>query len=521
MTDGLQLNLPSQTESKDPTLALSLRAQAAWLAELPLADVASATRLVFQAVTGTNRARVSGDLRYQLLERYRPVVVQIAAALSAHFATLPHPLGEANLKIVASLIKLHRELAIGYEIVVTEAGGDAGRRLLAAGLTGAFETLRDCLLVALRGYHLPPPGLWLEMHELYRYGELRGVTAQQDQVPEVERAYLEALLLELADPHCLSPENLETVARCIQAYANAARLVVPNPTDNSPATHLVVYAADAGPVDVADYRLDSPADGRLLKVQWVAKAFHDMLTSLEQGKNTQLPDNLRDRLTSTSVPLLRKVIGAFATRAQRRHNRTYKAVKLEVVRGLAATARRLRVGGDQPLTADDNIAMVGDAHAGVNLAAATVTGADEWQQVNFSPDGVALLYYRGDNHRVRVGDMLGISGLAGAADWRPGVIRRLRYHNGQLTVGVQLLGALTVAARVTERSAAGNRFRDALFLPEDPANGKGPLLVVPTGTTRQKRLTLESTDGSGEFVVGTVVEASEFFELVEISDSQL
>ncbi len=507
----LNLTLPTQSSHVDPTLPLSPRELEEWIRNLPIADVAGTTRQVFQAVVGTNGTRLAPALRADLLDRHATQVQEIRDALLPHFVGQPHPLPLANRRIVVSLEKLFRNLATGYEIVVREASEE----LAARSVHGAVCCLRDALTVGYLGYQTPAPGVWQELHELYRYG----IRLTTHQTPGWDAPYKEALLLDLADPNRLTPAELQLTTAVARALAPEARLLAPATVPpNGGGVYVVAFAADTGPVEPEDYDLGAdPLRGQVLDASAVATRLARAIDQLSAGEPVVLPEPLRDKLVTRNLPFLERLVKLYAQRPRRQHQRTYGDSAIEIVKGVSALHSMVN-DPDQP-SEDEAILMTGDARSGVNLGTDTGYSADHWRQINHSAQGVGLLHGPDGQHRVQVGDLLGLKGLDGSDHWVPAIVRRLRYSNDDLVVGAQLIAPNVHA---THARMVGGKDRDqAALLVQRQTDGKRQTLVISQREFLQaeKPITLTVKDRQIEVRPRTLVESSDFLDIYELASA--
>ena len=483
-----------------------------------MADISSATRQVFQALQGTNRSELDPDIRYDLLSEYAETLGQISRSLLPHFAAQPHPLPAANRRIVASLVKLLQEYATGFEIVAADILATTESDLLENALYRSLEVLRDCLVTCYRGYQTPPQGLWWQMHEIFRFLNESGMA--EGESPAVAIPYVEALLFDLADPHRLSPAEMDIVWQCLHLFAPSAKLLSPEQDSGSAGKYLVVYAANCGPVEVDDFKLSSANEGRVLQTSRVARNFHQLMSDIEQGRQDKLPAELANSLGPSALPLLRREVATYAVRPKRQFNRTYQDDDLAIIRGVSALHSRVGANPGRNGEDEESIALAGDARAGVNLGSEATYNAEQWRQVNFSANGVAIAKDGESRYRVNVGDLLGVSGLGGKEGWVPVVIRRLRYQDEQLLVGVQLLAPDAEPAIAASADASAEKSASQVLLASGDAGGDRQFVIAQRGTYRQDAaLSLETAARVDSVRTGALVEASEFFEMFEVQNT--
>lgn len=511
MTDAgvLNLPLPIQSGHVDPTLPVSVRELDQWIRNLPTADVARTTRQVFQAIVGTNGTRLAPDLRAELIERYHQQVQEIRDSLLPHFVGQPHPLPPANRRIVVSLEKLFRHLAAGYEIIVREGSPALGRR----GVVGAIRALRDTVSIGYLGYQTPAAGVWQELHELFRFGS--HLYAETDDAWAAP--YKEALLLDLADPNRLTPGELRLTAAIVEALAPLALLAAPSPSATSDGIYTVAFAADAGPVEPQDVPLgQDPQTGRLFKTERVAESVSAAVKTLRSQGPEALPDKLRPLVEPRSAAFLERLAKIYARRPRRQHDRTFAESDIEIVKGVSAL--HSMIGGMSSDAEADGILLAGDARSGVNLAAEIGYSTDRWRQINHSAQGIGLLRGPEGDQRVQVGDLLGLKGVGGADSWVPVIVRRLRYLEEDLIVGVQMIAQRAVPASALHDAAKSPEQAVLLVQRSSAGQGQGTLLISQRGSIeRTARVTLTVNSKQIPAQAGDLIESSDFFDIHELA----
>ena len=515
--DRLNLTLPAQSSHVDPTLPLSVKELDAWVRNLPTADVAATTRLVYQALAGTNGCRLTPQLRHALLDRHATQVDQIRSALLPHFMGQPHPLPRANRRIVRSLEKLFRTLATGYEIIAREADGELSRH----GVAGAVGALCDAITVGYLGYQTPAPGVWQELHELYRFGTRNDATP----IRAWHARYKEALLLELADPNRLTPAKLRLVEALVRTFASQAQLLDPAAAvGTSGGHHLVVFAADGGPADSGDYDLrGDPARGRFLDTNPVAEHLAQLVEQLVEQLGSQqpsaLPPVMRDQLGPRNLPFLRRLADLYAQRPRRQHRRIDLDAEVEVVRGISALHSMLD-GGATAGDEEEAVQLSGDAHSGINFGGPAAYRSEQWRQINASAQGVGLLRGSTGHQRVQVGDLLGLKGFGGQAGWIPAVVRRLRYRDDDLVVGVQLL-ASKVRPTLARTANLPSLPQAALLVQQRNEDTQRTLVISQRDAlSREQPLTLTLDAREITARPNALIETNDFFDIHELAPSK-
>ncbi|SEQ66309.1 hypothetical protein SAMN04244573_02007 [Azotobacter beijerinckii] len=207
-----------------------------WIAELPKANLGACAQRLYQGLLELVRLQTSAENRLHLLELLRPEVRFVCKHLERRFLH-PGSVPDERLGKVANLCQaLNYQLAIGYQQVVALAAPDpaeqAARQVQATAIQRALQALHDMLIRTKRLHRPPRPGLWLEMHSLYRTARDRELlrlpvddrpTAHP--VPAtIERSYAASLLLGTARCNQMSRLDITRLSRALESWSALVRL---------------------------------------------------------------------------------------------------------------------------------------------------------------------------------------------------------------------------------------------------------------------------------------------------------
>ena len=209
-----------QAKTSFATDSKSLRA---WIAQLPLANPGAVSRMLIAALREMNQLRIDA------VQRARSVGVGATASRdrrrkleqTSDRRQLPVAAEQARQQSLAQDFEL--EMAIGYSAAAYDLCAPAGAvpflrsKSVSQALTRAVQHRGALLYQAYLRYHAPPPGVWQNLHDLFRFAVAVGVDDRgvidptQAQPPSsVRLAYIHALLFALANPYRFTQrENAE------------------------------------------------------------------------------------------------------------------------------------------------------------------------------------------------------------------------------------------------------------------------------------------------------------------------
>lgn len=360
---SLELNVPALTATAS---AQQLASTQSWLDALPKLDENLAFDALLERLQELNRLATEPARRYALLGTLLDLVEHLVEALCRRCEHLEFPLGAAEQKQTAQVQRLIEETAIGYKRVVVD--------LCALGPNAdAQALLRDALLQALRllswrvmqgyvVYQAAPPGVWGEMHRLYRYAERIDVaTTRVEHLADqsVGDVYRRALLIALANPFHLMQGEVRLTYDKLAKWTLALRVRHPAefPTE-APETFFaaryhVDLDGDAPPAFGLRGGQAAPADARVLELRPVVQIVEERVRQLVLKGQLAMREQLeRD--------LLRRLRNAWSGRPARAAERVDQQRTLQVVSSLRACHYFLS-GGDAFEPERQEIALHGDA----------------------------------------------------------------------------------------------------------------------------------------------------------------
>lgn len=530
----LRLSLPPRTETANSDIEIRPAEVARWVAQLPILNVVESTHLLARQLVGLNRMAFDDKLRLQLLELFRTPIQHVCRELQKTYIGLPLPLPEKARQVAGHVRQLETELAYGYKLIAFNStamakleAGDKSR--LAVTLHRAIRHLTDLLFRSYELYSPPPEGTWYEIHQLYRYAELVGITEMPVEDPlnstlprvSIGHAYKQALLLDFSDPYHLPSLMLAKIYRYLDRWAATARISPGVAELKSQCQFLINLDNDrAGAVNTEASPITTEVRYRLLNTTDLARVVHQQLTSLQAGHQPDAEGLEAGFFANLAQDMLVRLISAWGINPKRIFTRQLRENRhTEVIFGIDAVnffvnrsepfapsttevgpqPRRTSVGATQG--SPNNIQQAREAVASV------------WELIDESAGGYALARSGAHSEQVRVGDLLACRPQGGTV-WEIGVVRWARTTDtDSIELGVQRLspGAAPVAIMPLEENE--NRYFLALALPEVPAMKQPATLITPRGFFKPNRLLyLDNGFRTRQIKARTLLELSGAFE---------
>lgn len=463
--------LSSGTEMLDPE-----RFQA-WLAALPMERPGVAAHALMNELLRFRGA--NSRTRVKLYEASLETVARLVREVEKRLAASPLPLEQEVQLVFLAANALLKTLAACYAGVADEIGqkwigiGFAKPLRLATVRAMEFQALR--LDLAYRVYARGSKSAWTELHRLYRIARHGGFATQKPAGARAsaEQIYVNALLMDFADPTKLAPGELERVRFYVLRHAKLAQLeeaaAAKKGQDGLDACFLIkpgdsragraLVRAGNTPIEPGDLVLRC---GRLLaKLQ-------GQIGGIEKGIE---PARLGLPLAARQpqyVSLMRNLHRLWSAPPMRRFSRQKFKPRVDLVVGfealwtyLAGPANRRRTD-ELPVKVDTS----------------------EWAIANESPGGFSLHYLAGNAAPVRVGEVVGLRPRDQSVVHICLTRRVVTGDLQSLELGLQNLAPGGIPTMVSIESTDKRGYRQikavrVIVLPKLPSAGEGPALIAP------------------------------------------
>lgn len=529
----LEFTLPAISADAHPDITDSATC-AAWLAELPLVNVAPSQIRMLDQMQELNRFAMPAAERLKVMELLREPICFVQAEQMKKLVNKPMPLTTVERGIFAHVVEMWDQSLLGYQRCLTEAAADISRNDVALLCQRAMECLAANMFDHYRVYHQYPNAWWKTLHQLYRHAEEAGESATpvQDTVRKIEvscsETYVRALLLAMANPNEQSQRQLTQIQRWLESWSERVPIRRCVPDDKSLPTLMVDFASTGGA-----YR-ESEANGRTasrwldigelagtLKKRVVLLRKGDTPVSLGLGEDASMPG-----VEQQMVFLFRVWCEGKNGRVQSRRSVSDKA---QVTSSIPAINYYIsgkifrQPGHATELTKKqrEEIATLGRISTRDDDEYSHMQGyaVEDWQLQDESLSGFRVVRPPANGGSRYTHTQLIAVRPADAKGFLLGTIRWLMTdQDGALQVGVNVIPGLpqAVAARPTGINAQSEKFIPALYCPEVPALQAPASLILPTGWYKPKRVLEVYSDGSAALLLTGVIERGSDFERVSI-----
>ncbi len=433
----------------------------AWISQLPLANPTAVSRLLIGALREMNQLRIDALQRLDALELLRPQVAQVVATLGKQVVGDSFPLPPQKQTIGQLAQDFEEELAIGYSAAAYDLCAPAGAvpflraKSVSQALTRAIQHRGALLYQAYLRYQAPPPGIWQNLHDLFRFAVAVGVDSRavidptQAQPPSsVRLAYIHTLLVALTNPYRFTQrENGEIfeLTRILSAHCELRE-------GRAPLGSVAVRTdTDSSPGYLPEER-ESPTEGLwALELNGLVRSLEGQLASLPPGVAKTQFRSRGGPIVHADVAFVERLLHAWRNGAERGQQRIAAGHALDTVIGLhdlhfvlagnTDFDSFLRKTRGVAITLHDRDRVAAWA-SGANAAAVRVKPLTA-KVLDQSLSGYRLMWDRIEGMRIRVGELLGLATPADdgeTQDWMIGAIRWMRVEtDGSMDAGVELL----------------------------------------------------------------------------------
>ena len=451
----------ARVESQPARLAL-------WLDRLPGDPVERAAEMAGSLST-FNRTPLSSKSRREFGELFQARAQPLWVPLEKALAAASHPLVGESLETARAAIALASELNIACKRALADevdrrfGGGRDLPLLVRRCQMAAGRTLAICY----QAYTPVPEGTWHDLHAIYQLAEQRGFAkgaAAGHLSPEA--AYVQTLLLGLANPYGLLPGQLPLVLDFIVEHGSAAVLSAETPVHrHSKAVSIVPVGYDFPPFSA---NKGGSAEGQPMYLLTFDLAFRmqERMRAIERGAPLPAAIGSGVRARRRYAALLRKLMREWGDPPVRHLNRLASGTEVAACFGMSLVWQLTRALQPRP---------------GSDTEASGVTSAlRRCRVVNQTPGGYGLRLpgAAAESIAIRVGELIGIRSRE-PDRWAVAAVRWFRnaLADQGVELGCEVLSTQAEAISGRGEDAGSGRALPGLHLDADRTHAATLLLV--------------------------------------------
>ena len=529
------LAIPEQRSVNTNKMELKPSQTRQWLAKLPLLDTHDTLTSIFNALHELNRVTAKASTRLRLLELYRTPISFIGQNVEKMLSDsyVPHSEKHAKLAELCELVCI--EMAYGYKSVVLDlAKGHRTSRPQGDLCTAIHRSIRYLTFTLYQSaihYNSYPPGTWVEIHSLFKYGRKLGLERnpvkdalnQSKPKNDIGHVYKQALLFGLADCY-RHPVNITgKIHRYLDRWASETEIS----TYAKPETTRCQFIIDPSQDRAAQPYADSPDLKKtkrlsLLDTRIITKTAHTQWHKLREGTEPK-PTGLGDEFFDDSAQdMLERVVVAWGIAPRRRYPRNFIAGPYELAIGIHSSNYFLNGQRVLECVSEDTSRPTAGTYGlhQVHKRGQQDYATQKWQGSDDSIHGLSLSVdlSKPAAIQVRVGEVVAVRPGREDADWSTAIVRWVRIIDTELRVGLQRLGAGAKSVAVKPADAEGSEdfFKFSIQLPKHEVIQQKQSLITPPGVYRPKRhLIIDDGKATAKVEVVKPIERGRHYEWFE------
>lgn len=494
-----------------------------FLAKLPSSPL-DAAGVLQEEMEILNRQKVSPDNRFKALEIYRDHAANIVRNLAPSYCSASLPLPKEAKAYAAAAESLWLELAYGYKLTLTDQVNklfNPNSKTAALTVHRAMEALQQLSMAYYQTYFSVPGNVWSDLHQLYYHSvqqSLHEIPLQVDgNETSINLLYKQILLMSIADPQHLAPQDIELVADYIARFAKHTQLQGLGQLENPVGIFVISLDDEKPPVPYIKNtrQTDGGSDILFITVE-LARLVHQHLQMLQSGniaRNSGLPESATD---ARYLDMLVYLIKHWGVSPKRIYKRSSKNNVSQLGIGLLATHFFINNERFYEQPTDEQTLGLGSFNNNEGNANKPAIKFSNWQVLNISAGGTALRKFPTVSAQVRVGELLSVKN-EDEKTWAVAVLRWA--SNGeqeQLDIGTQLIAPNAKACGV--RVVNSELYEPALILPAMPAIKQATSVITRTGFYAPARvLELDEQGTISRIMITKLVERTRSFERFQFS----
>jgi hypothetical protein len=478
MSKGLTgLQIPVITSEHTARMDFALPAFSKWCDTVPVADTATAAKMIFFALTELNTTAMEPAQKFALLEAMRRPLYSTVIGLKKHYTNNPNSFTKKKLMIADLAQTLQAEITIGYKTVledITHGKNDFDPKYARAVQVSLYRVIYFIFRRIFRSYQLYnqiEPTLWHEAHLTYyiasklKVSQVHVGTQYTVEVMPVtvENCYKQVLILAATNPYQWRQIEQDNILNAIN-YWNEYVKIRPFNKDDLKNTGVYIFdpSKDQAPLPPQLHAEDISKNALILDLN----ALVEYLT-----KNTKNIDLSKEHLNlkfdngaeyEISSACLKKILHDWSKEIKPKDLRMPTKGALRATFGLIAThfniANRLvfNVHPEQAKTTN-YLQNDGDENKPEIKALEETFPVHVCFLHDKSPGGYQIMHYSENHPIIYAGDIIGLKPIVEpqnqASTWEVGEIKWLQYTTAEkLSIGIKKISSnpLPVAAHIMQ-----------------------------------------------------------------------
>jgi len=482
-----------------------------WIAALPLTNAPAAqTEIQLQLELLNYSSALSGHERWLILEQLRESILYVQDAVAKKYLGKPIPMEAGEMSLWKKTLDLWQDVTQGYQICLQNyQDSDQGLANVGPAIMHRILSLISTQMACYQQtYQSIPDALWKHLHQTYALAEnlqlskaaLKDPLSQNPDNTRPESAYIQALLMDMADPYHLQPKQFQVITHWLERWStrvsiSSAPVAMVHPELNLPP--LVVDLNRPTGIQFGT-PFESGASVRHLDMNLLAATLIKRIRHLRKGG---IPNELdigaecqQPICETTLVRLYQQWCEAPQHRAfERRPGDTKAQVSFSIasIHFFCNGGKVFRQPSERPLEEfswreAQDIKIFGQVSTQTKKLQASQVGfsAENWEIMDESALGFRLAATGLHAARISLNQLIAIRHPQ-AQHFAIGMVRWMRFDaKGDLNVGIRTFPGIPMAVGIRAPvliSNLQNKFLQAFLLPEIPVLKEKATLVLPLG----------------------------------------
>jgi hypothetical protein len=448
-----------------------------WVEALPLANGLAAARTLMQTLRDMNATRMDGLQRLAGLELLRAPVAQMVAQADRQVIGSSFPMPPSKQQLGLQSRDFHEAMALGYRMAAFEICAPDGKvpflkgKQVATALQRAAAHHNEQLLRGYMLYAAPQPGVWLHLHNLYRFAETAGVLEKAVDDPllgklafSVRDSYAHVVLFALCNPYRMSQREMLDSHDLTRIWAPMFHVG----SESSGGDIGISLELDAGPGYVPEERDAGVPPTLKFDTNDIDRSIERDLLVAGSAQGAISFRAKGGKPVSVTADFVRRLAASWRPAPDRTHARLPAGHYLDTLIGLHGIHYHLAGGTDFEQFVRDirgpGISMTerDKTASWMNtMSDSSKPMALRSKVLDQSLGGYRLEWGLESGAKARIGELVGLAAVGDDQDdereWMIGAIRWLRFTaDGRVQAGIELLAREAYAAAVRAADAAGH-----------------------------------------------------------------
>lgn len=246
VTKRSETNPALKNKKNELPFELNFQAASTWIEDLPITNKMETSRLLYSTLQSLNRHTFSPQLRLQILEIFRPVILLQSKYLESHTIGAQFPLIPKIRKIAKLSAKFHIELATGYKYITNNSAftEDFTSVQQATVIHRAMQLIGCSMLRIAQMYEPPSSRVWGEIKTLYLIAQKNGLleTNVEDEISAADKpstinaAFKKIVLFWISHPYRYPQNEIQNLFDFWEKHTDKVKITSGNSANEDDAT---------------------------------------------------------------------------------------------------------------------------------------------------------------------------------------------------------------------------------------------------------------------------------------------